>query len=69
MGCCWGIAKSPGGTADRGHHLVGGPVRRPGPQEGVIAGGACCSAATAQGPLLASDGTELESLVGQGFTL
>jgi hypothetical protein len=23
--CCWTMAKSPGGTADRGHHLVGWP--------------------------------------------
>jgi hypothetical protein len=29
---------SPGGTADRGHHRVGGPVWRPGPQGRVIAG-------------------------------
>ncbi|MBC8674350.1 hypothetical protein H2136_20635 [Aeromonas hydrophila] len=36
--CCWAMAMSPGGTADRGHHLVGGPVQRPGSQGRVIAG-------------------------------
>jgi hypothetical protein len=32
--CCWAMAMSPGGTADRGHHLLGYPVRRPGPRGG-----------------------------------
>ncbi|QLI59267.1 hypothetical protein C0708_24170 (plasmid) [Aeromonas caviae] len=44
--CCWTMAKSPGGTADRGHHLVGNRVRWPGPQERVIEGRSklqCCN--------------------------
>ncbi len=42
--CCW--AMSPGGTADRGHHLLGYPVRPPGSQGRVIAGRSelqCCN--------------------------
>ena len=44
--CCWTMAKSPGGTADRGHHLVGDPVLRPGPEGRVIVGRStlqCCN--------------------------
>ncbi len=45
LACCW--AMSPGWTADRGgYHLVDGPVRRPGTQEGVIEGRSklqCCN--------------------------
>ncbi|MCK0188215.1 hypothetical protein MWU31_23710, partial [Aeromonas hydrophila] len=46
LACCWAMAMSPGGTADRGHHLVGNPVRRPGSQGRVIAGRSalqCCN--------------------------
>ncbi len=38
VGRYWAMAKSPGGTADRGHHLVGDLVRRPSPQGRGIAG-------------------------------
>jgi hypothetical protein len=38
LACSWAMAMSPGGTADRGHHLVGDPVRRPSPQGRGIAG-------------------------------
>jgi hypothetical protein len=31
VGRCWAMAKSPGAAVSRDHHLVGGPVRRPGP--------------------------------------
>ncbi|MBC8674354.1 hypothetical protein H2136_20655 [Aeromonas hydrophila] len=40
------MAKSPGTPARRGHHLVGGPVQRPGSQGRVIAGRSelqCCN--------------------------
>ncbi len=46
VGRCWAMAKSPGWTAGRGHHLVGGPVRRPGSQGRVIEGRSelqCCN--------------------------
>ncbi|MBC8674324.1 hypothetical protein H2136_20495 [Aeromonas hydrophila] len=32
LACCWAMA--PDGTADRGHHLVGDPVRRSGLKRG-----------------------------------
>ncbi|MBC8674352.1 hypothetical protein H2136_20665 [Aeromonas hydrophila] len=44
--CCWAMAMSLGGTADRGHNLLGYPVRRPGSQGRVIAGRSelqCCN--------------------------
>jgi hypothetical protein len=44
--CCWAMAMSPGGTADRGHHMLGYPVRRSGSQGRVIAGRSelqCCN--------------------------
>ncbi|MBC8674351.1 hypothetical protein H2136_20640 [Aeromonas hydrophila] len=46
VGRCWAMAKSQGAAARRGHHLVGGPVQRPGSQGRVIAGRSelqCCS--------------------------
>jgi hypothetical protein len=46
VGRCWAMAKSPGAAVSRDHHLVGGPVRRPGSQGRVIAGRSalqCCN--------------------------
>jgi hypothetical protein len=46
VGRCWNMAKSPGVAVRRDHHLIGDPVRRPGPRGWGIAGRSalqCCN--------------------------